>query len=80
MIPKDTETNASIKTILKNLTLADFRNFGIQHIAYIRPVMDQSRIVYSIYAADGSRLSIMNTLQEAAVAARMNDLEPVTVH
>lgn len=80
MIPKDTGTNASIKAILKNLTQTDFKTFGLQHMAYIKAEKGDIRTVYSIHAADGSKLSVMDSMQEAAVATRMNDLEPMTLH
>jgi hypothetical protein len=67
-------------TILKSLTKQDFLNFGMQQVAYIRPVRVQNRKAYAIHAADGTPLSVMDTIDTAVIAVRHNDLEPVTVH
>jgi hypothetical protein len=66
--------------ILKSLNRQDFLNFGLQQVAYIRPVSIQNRKAYAIHAADGTPLSVMDTFDTALVAVRHNDLEPVTVH
>ncbi|MGB4108170.1 MAG: DUF1150 family protein [Alphaproteobacteria bacterium] len=64
----------------KGLSAQDFRNFGVQQLAYIRPVMIQNRPAFAIHAADGTPLSVMDTRDTAIIAVRHNDLEPVTVH
>lgn len=68
------------ETALKALSKQDFLNFGIQQVAYIRPVQVENRQAYAIHAADGTPLSVMDTLGTAVIAVRHNDLEPVTVH
>ena len=40
----------------KGLSSQDFRNFGVQQLAYIRPVLIQNRTAYAIHAADGTPL------------------------
>lgn len=65
---------------LKNLNSQDFLNFGIQQVAYIRPVFIEDRTAYAIHAADGTPLSVMDTLDTAMIVVRHNDLEPATVH
>lgn len=64
----------------KTLSAQDFRNFGVQQIAYIRPVLVQDKTAYAIHAADGTPLSVMDTHDTAVIAVRHNDLEPFTVH
>lgn len=66
--------------ILKNLSKQDFLNFGMQQVAYIRPVQIQSRQAYAIHAADGTPLSIMDTMDTALIAVRHNDMEPIRLH
>lgn len=81
MTPKENSRPANVQTLLRNLSQKDFRELGVQHIAYIRPVRrEENQIAYSIHAADGNLLSVMDSLHEAAIAARLNDLEPVTLH
>lgn len=64
---------------LKSLSAQDFLNFGLQQVAYIRPIKVDSRDAYVLHAADGTALSVMDTLGTAQELARHNDLEPVTI-
>lgn len=76
MTQKDINTTEFFKT----LSTQDFRNFGVQEVAYIRPVLVENRKAYAIHAADGTPLSVMDTHDTAVIAVRHNDLEPATVH
>lgn len=76
MTQKANESNPD----LKDLSQRDFLNFGIHELAYIKPVNIQKRSAFAIHAADGTPLSIMETLDMALLAVRQNDLEAVTVH
>ena len=64
----------------KQLSPQDFRNFGREHIAYIRPVSVQNKTAYAIHAADGTPLSVLDKLELAMIVVRQNDLEAATVH
>lgn len=64
----------------KRLSAQDFRTFGVEQVAYIRPILVQNKKAYAIHAADGTPLSVMDTHDTAVIAVRHNDLEPVTVH
>lgn len=68
--------------ILKQLTAQDFLDVGIDQVAYIKPIETDSKTAehYSVHAADGSQLSIMDSYDTAVAAVRMNDLFPVTLH
>jgi hypothetical protein len=72
--------SANTETVLKALSRQDFLNFGMQQVAYIRPVNIQNRTAYAIHAADGTPLSVMDSFDTALTAVRHNDLEAVTVH
>jgi hypothetical protein len=76
---KEQNTNTEIKAILRNLSQQDFMNFGVQHLAYIRPVVVNSRVAYAVHAADGGRLSVLESFNDAITAAKLNDLEPVSL-
>ncbi len=52
----------------------------MQQIAYIRTVDNDNSTLYSIRSADGEEISVMDTLDQAIIATRQNDLEPVTLH
>lgn len=65
---------------LKNISAQEFALWGIQDIAYIRPVTVEGRKAYAVHAADGTQVAVMNTPEIAMAAVRQNDLEPLSVH
>ena len=71
------------KTVTEELSTQEFKDVGIDHLAYIREVQaeeGQTHNDFIVYGADGSQLSIMDSYDTALVAAQLNDLFPVTVH
>ena len=66
--------------LLKHLSPQAFQAFGMGHVAYVRPVAIQNRKVFSLHAADGTALTLVDSLEGALVLARQNDLDPVKVH
>ncbi len=68
--------------LLKQLTIQDFLNVGLDQVAYIKCIekKTESSDAYSIHAADGSQISVMDSYDTAVAAIRINDLYPVTVH
>jgi len=76
MIQKENFT----RQILKNLSSHDFLHLGAQDMAYIRPVQVHNREAYMIYAADGTPLSVMESLDTAIVAVHVNEMEAITLH
>lgn len=75
----DTVQFSSVES-LRNLSAQDFRMFGSDLIAYVRPVTVESKKAYGLYAADGRLLTLQETGDLAALLARHNGLEPVAVH
>ena len=67
------------RQFLRNLSSQAFLAFGVNQIAYIRPVQVMGRVAYGLHAADGSPLTMIDSLEGAIIAARQNDLEPVTL-
>ncbi len=63
----------------RGLSAKDFLSFGIQHIAYVRPVKVDDRVAWSVHAADGTPLSVLESREVALALVRHNELEPVTV-
>lgn len=66
-----------IKTALRNISMQDFRNFGLHQISYIRHVNPKG---YVVYGADGAELSTAQTIEAAVIKAKQEHLEPVVVH
>ena len=63
--------------LLKELSMQDFLSVGMDQVAYIRCLEDDN---FSIHAADGSQISVMDSYDTAIATIRVNDLFPVTVH
>ena len=63
--------------LLKELTIQDFLDVGLNQVAYIKCDNAES---FSVHAADGSQISVMDSYDTAVAAIRVNDLFPVTVH
>lgn len=69
--------------ILKELSLQDFLDVGLNQVAYIRcleTVEKDAADIYAVHAADGSQISVMGSYDTAMAAIRINDLYPVTLH
>jgi len=65
---------------LKNISAKEFALWGIQDLAYIRPVTVDGQKAFAVHAADGTQVAVMKTLAIAEAAVRQNDLEPLSVH
>lgn len=81
--------------LLKELSIQDFLDVGLNQVAYIRCLekstlnsssdaplssSDNECKSFAIYAADGSQISVMDSYDTAIAAIRINDLFPVTLH
>lgn len=74
------DKHEEVSTVLKGLSAKDFLNIGLHQLAYIKPVEEGETQGFAIHAADGTQLSLVEDYQEAANLARLNALEPVTIH
>jgi hypothetical protein len=73
-------SSRSIADSLRGLSEQDFLAFGVQQIAYIRPVFVNGAVHFSIHAADGTPLAIHHDVRVAAALTRQNNLEPMYLH
>ncbi|HOO50770.1 MAG TPA: DUF1150 family protein [Alphaproteobacteria bacterium] len=64
---------------LKHLSPQAFLALGTGHVAYVRPVTINNQKVFSLHAADGTALTLVDTLEGACALAQQNDLDAVTV-
>lgn len=74
--------NNADTTVLEKLTIQDFLDVGMDQVAYIKRIENSNptKSIFSVHAADGSQISIMDSYDTAIAAIRGNDLFPVTVH
>ncbi len=65
--------------LLKTLSPQAFLAFGMGQVAYVRPVTINNQQVFSLHAADGTALTLVDSLEGACALARQNDLDAVTL-
>jgi hypothetical protein len=65
---------------LKHISSQEFAHWGLQELAYIRRVTDKDQPAYSVHAADGTPMAMMQSFDVAQAAVRQYDLEPLSVH
>ncbi|SDB67936.1 DUF1150 family protein [Belnapia rosea] len=65
---------------LRELSVQDWARFGVQEIAYIRPVVVNGVKAMSIHAADGTPIGAAPTAELAIAAIEQHELAAVRVH
>lgn len=77
----NTNDDIAVRNMLRSLSPKDFLKIGINEIAYVRPfhVHGQENAV-AVYAADGTQLSVLDSMDLALATLRHNDLMAVTLH
>ncbi len=73
------KTNPSEKRAVV-MSAQAFAQFGVGHLAYIKPVVVDGQPVAAIFAADGQQIGLTETADVARAAAVQHSLEPVSVH
>lgn len=66
--------------LFRHLSPEDFAAFGVDHLAYVKPVQVNGVPAFAVHAADGTPLTVLPDREVASAAVRQNDLEPVSVH
>ncbi|MEI6984823.1 MAG: DUF1150 family protein [Rhodospirillaceae bacterium] len=62
------------------LSSKDFASFGVDLVAYVKPVVVDGSPSYAIHAADGTPLSLAACRAAAFASIRQHEMEPVSVH
>ncbi|MBL4693551.1 MAG: DUF1150 family protein [Magnetovibrio sp.] len=62
------------------LSQFDLANWGLENVAYVKPVVGAVGNSYGIFAADGTELAQMENRDEAIITIRQNDHEALSVH
>ncbi|HYD31753.1 MAG TPA: DUF1150 family protein [Azospirillaceae bacterium] len=68
------------ETLLRQLSSKELAALGMDHVAYIKMILVNGSVSYSIHAADGTPLTIMGERDTAIAAVKQHDMEPVLVH
>ncbi|MEI6559325.1 MAG: DUF1150 family protein [Rhodospirillaceae bacterium] len=62
------------------LSAQDFAAFGVDLLAYVKPVRVDGNPGFSIHAADGTPLTVVIGRANAYAAVRRHEMEPLSVH
>lgn len=65
---------------LRDLSGADWQRFGVQQIAYIRPVVVNGVRAMAIHAADGTPIGAAPNAELAIAAILQHEMAPALVH
>ncbi|MBL6455844.1 hypothetical protein JMJ55_10965 [Belnapia sp. T6] len=72
--------SAQAAVALRQLSVQDWARFGVQEIAYIRPVVVNGVPAVSIHAADGTPIGAAPNTELAVAALEEHELAAVLVH
>lgn len=64
----------------KQLPAQEFIALGLQNLAYLKPVTVNDHLAFSVHAADGTPMAVIDNRDLAEAAVRQHELEPVSVH
>ena len=62
------------------LSSQDFAAFGVDLLAYVKPVTLEGNPGFAIHAADGTPLTVVVGRAAAFATVRRHEMEPVSVH
>ena len=65
---------------LQPMSVPEFSQLGVGHIAYIRSVVVNGMPAFGIYSAAGQQLAVVPTRDSAVGIVRQNEMEPVSLH
>ena len=65
---------------IRHLSARELALFGMQDLAYIKPVTIEGTIGYAVHAADGTQIAVLPDRRLAFATVRQHDLEPLSVH
>ena len=62
------------------MSQSDFANWGLPQLAFIKRIMVDDAVGWSIHAADGTQVGLAPSRDLAFAAVRQHELEPLSVH
>jgi len=64
----------------RGMSPQDFALWGVEDVAYIKRVVINQEVGWSIHCADGSNIGLAFDRELAFAAVRQQELQPVSVH
>jgi hypothetical protein len=65
---------------LRQLSARELALFGMQDLAYVKPVIVNGVTAYAVHAADGTQIAVLPDREIAFATVRTHELEPLSVH
>ena len=65
---------------IRHLSVEQLAQLGLQHIAYIRPVVVNGEFGFAIHAADGTPMAVTGDRDVAIAAVLQHEMVPALVH
>ena len=65
---------------IRQMSRHELALFGMQDMAYVKPIVVDGTRGYAVYAADGTAIAVLADRDTAFAMLRQHDLEPVSVH
>jgi hypothetical protein len=65
---------------IRQLSARELALFGMQDLAYVKPVTVDGALAYALHAADGTQIAVLTDRDVAFATLRQHDLEPLSVH
>jgi len=65
---------------IRNISSRELAVFGMQDLAYVKPVVVNGVTAFAVHAADGAQVAVLPDREIALATIRQHDLEPLSVH
>jgi hypothetical protein len=65
---------------IRHMSSRELALFGMQDLAYVKPVLVDGVTAFALHAADGTQIAVMPDREIARATIRQHDLEPLSVH
>ena len=65
---------------IRHLTAEQLAGLGVSQIAYVKQVLMNGNVAFSIHAADGTPMAMADSCDVALAAIRQHEMLPTLVH
>ena len=65
---------------IRHMSSRELALFGMQDLAYVKPVLVNGVTAFAVHAADGTQMTVLPDREIALATVRQHDLEPLSVH
>ena len=65
---------------IRHMSSRELALFGMQDLAYVKPVLVDGVTAFAVHAADGTQITVLPDREIALATVRQHDLEPLSVH